>query len=135
MVALKVSFEKETGLDAIDPLGDLTISDGVSTITIKTTYLDSWLAALVAGYNQTRDANHVTVEVSEEPQPLFIDATPEGLLSISYENQTLIPQAPKELKAALKRAAQSLLSAVDPLPDGQRNTFLNPIREFVSAAD
>ena len=41
MVTLKMSFEKETGLDAIDPLGDLTISDGVSTITIKTTYLDS----------------------------------------------------------------------------------------------
>ena len=35
MVTLKMSFEMETGLDAIDPLGDLTISDGVSTITIK----------------------------------------------------------------------------------------------------
>jgi hypothetical protein len=135
MFTLKVNFEKETGLDAIDPLGDLTISDGVSTITVKTTYLDSWLAALVAGYNQAREANHVTVEVPEEPQPLLIDVTPEGLLSISYENQTLIPQAPKELKAALRRAAQTLLSAVDTLPDSQRNTFLDPIREFISTAD
>lgn len=132
MVTLKVNFEEETGLDAVDPLGDLTISDGVSTITIKTTYLDSWLAALIAGYNQSRVANHVTVEISEEPQPLLIDVSSEGLLSISYEDQTLIPQAREDLKAALKRAAESLLNALNPLPDVRRNTFLDPIREFIS---
>jgi len=135
MLTVNVAFEKESGLDAIDPLGDLTISDGTSTITIKTTYLDSWLAALVAGCNQTREADHVVVEISEEPQPLLIDVTPEGLLSISYENQTLTPQAPKNLKAGLRRAAQSLLGAVDTLPDSQRNTFLDPIREFISTTD
>jgi len=94
--------------------------------------LDSWLAALIAGYNQSREANHVTVEISEEPQPLLIDVTPEGLLSISYGNKTLTPQAREDLKEALTRAAESFLCALDPLPDIQRNTFLNPIREFIS---
>ncbi len=135
MLTVNVAFEKESGLDAIDSLGDLTISDGISTITIKTTYLDSWLAALVAGYNQTREADHVVLEISEEPQPLLIDVTPEGLLSISYENQTLAPQAPNNLKAGLRHAAESLLGAVDTLPDSQRNTFLDPIREFISTTD
>ncbi len=135
MLTVNVAFEKESGLDAIDSLGDLTISDGISTITIKTTYLDSWLAALVAGYNQTREADHVVLEISEEPQPLLIDVTPEGLLSISYENQTLAPQAPNNLKAGLRQAAESLLGAVDTLPDSQRNTFLDPIREFISTTD
>ena len=135
MLTVNVAFEKESGLDAIDSLGDLTISDGISTITIKTTYLDSWLAALVAGYNQTREADHVVLEISEEPQPLLIDVTPEGLLSISYENQTLAPQAPNNLKAGLRQAAESLLGAVDTLPDSQRNTFLDLIREFISTTD
>jgi hypothetical protein len=132
MLNINIDFEKETGLDAIDPLGDLTISDGISSIAIKTTYLDSWLAALISGYNQSRDANRVAVEISEEPQPLLIEVTPAGLLSISYENQTLVPQPPQDLKAALRGAAQYLLKALDSLPDSQRNTFLDPIREFIS---
>ena len=93
------------------------------------------MAALVAGYNQTREADHVVVEISEEPQPLLIDVTPEGLLSISHENQALTPQAPNNLKAGLRQAAQSLLGAVDTLPDSQRNTFLDPIRDFISTTD
>jgi hypothetical protein len=132
MLTIKITFEEETGHDAIDPLGDLTISDGISTIAIRTTYLDSWLAALISGYNQSRNENHVNVEVSEEPQQISINVLPSGLLSISYENQTLTPQPPQELKFALRGAAQYLLEALDTLPTSWRNTFLDPIREFIS---
>jgi hypothetical protein len=132
MLNINIDFEKETGLDAIDPLGDLTISDGISTIAIKATFLDSWLAALISGYNQSRDASRVTVEISEEPQSLLIEVTPAGLLSISCENQKLLPQPPQDLKDALRDAAKTLLKALGSLPDSQRNTFLDPIREFIS---
>jgi hypothetical protein len=132
MLTINVNFEKETVIDAIDPLGDLTISDGISTIVMKTTYLDSWLAALISGYNQSRAANRIAVEISEEPHPLLIEVTPAGLLSISYENQRLVPQPRQDLKAALSDAAQYLLRALGSLPDGLRNTFLDPIREFIS---
>jgi hypothetical protein len=133
MLTIKIAFEEETGLDAIDPLGDLTISDGASTIAIRTTYLDSWLAALISGYNRSRQTNHINVEVSEERQAISINILPSGLLSISYENQTLMPQLPQEVKVALKGAAQYLLRALDTLPSSHRNAFLDPIRKFISA--
>jgi hypothetical protein len=132
MIDIKLAFEKEAGLDLMDPLGDITISDGSSSIVLNTTYLDSWLAALIAGYKRVRGANHVSVEVAEEPIALHIEVTPNGLLSISYEDQALIPQPPEALEAALKKASKFLLEALGTLPDGPRNSFLDPIREFIS---
>jgi hypothetical protein len=132
MIDIKLALEKEAGLDLIDPLGDITISDGSSSIVLNTTYLDSWLAALIAGYKRVRGANHVSVEVAEEPIPLHIEVTPNGMLSISYEDQALIPQPPEALEAALKKASKFLLEALGTLPDGPRNSFLDPIREFIS---
>lgn len=135
MLTIKLTFEKETGLDAIDPLGDVTISDGVSAFTIRTTYLDSWLAALISGYDQSCSANSVTVEVSEEPKPIKIMVTPTGLLTVSYENQALEPQPAQDLKVALQDAAKDLLKALNGLPNSRRNAFLAPIRKFVSAGN
>jgi len=40
MIDITLAFEKETGLDVVDPLGDVTISDGSSSIVLTTTYLD-----------------------------------------------------------------------------------------------
>jgi len=132
-----LTFEKETGLDVIDPLallplGDITISDGSSSIVLNTIYLDSWLAALIAGYKQVRGANQVPVEVADEPIALHIEVTPKGLLSISYENQALIPQPPEALEAALKKASKFLLEGLGTLPDSPRDSFLDPIRKFIS---
>jgi hypothetical protein len=132
MIDIKLTFEEDTGLDGVDPVGDITISDGSSSIVLDMTYLDSWLTALIAGYKRVRGANHVAVEVAEEPAALHIDVTPKGLLSISYENQTLIPQSPEALEVALKNASKFLLDALDTLPDSPRNSFLDPIREFIS---
>src|SRR6266481_6476265 len=91
----------------MDPLGGITICDGGSSIVLSTTYLDSWLAALIAGYKRVLCANHVSVEVAEEPIALHIEVTPKGLLSISYENEALIPQPPEALETALKRHRSS----------------------------
>lgn len=133
MLAIKLTFEDETGLDVIDPLGDVAISDGVSAFVIRTTYLDSWVAALIFGYDQTRSADSVSVEVSEEPKPITIRGTPPGLFTISYEDQTLQPQSRQDLKVAILNAARDLLTALDKLPNNRRNKFLDPIRQFVAA--
>jgi hypothetical protein len=132
MLNIKVDFDQEDGRDAIDPLGDLTMSDGASTIVASTVYLDSFLAALISAYNQSSTATHVAVEISEESHLLLIDTTPAGWLSISYENHKLAPQPRQDLKAALLVAARYLLSSLASLPDSKRNSFMNPIREFVA---
>ncbi len=47
MLTITVTFEEESGLDLDDPLGDISISDDQTTLVLKTTYLDSWLAAMI----------------------------------------------------------------------------------------
>jgi hypothetical protein len=78
----------------------------------RTTYLDSWLAALITGYSQILHNKHVILEVSEEPHAMLFDVNGEGLLSISYRGLTLAPQVQEDLKTALMDAARSLLKAL-----------------------
>jgi len=133
MLNIKIDFDQESdGRDEIDPLGDLTISDGASTIFAGTVYLDSFLAGLISAYNQSGAAAHVAVEIMEEPHLLLIETTPEGWLSISYENRKIAPQPRQDLKAALLVAARYLLRSLPGLPGSKRNSFINPIREFVA---
>ena len=132
MVDIKLTFEAETGLDGMDPLGDISISDGSSTIAERTTCLDWWLAALIEGYTQTRVSSHVSVDIRCERAPLHIEVTSNGLLLISYENKALSPQPPKDFEVALKKASRSFLEAIGNLPNAARNTSLDPIREFIS---
>jgi hypothetical protein len=132
MIDIKLTLDKEIGPDGMDPLGDIAISDGSSTIVERTTYLDSWLAALIEGYNQTKSTNYVTVEVAEERAPIQIEVMSNELLIFSYASQALIPQTPEALETALKKAAKSFLEMIGSWPNARRNTFLDPIREFIS---
>jgi len=42
VLTIKPIIDQEDGIDEIDVLGDLLISDSISTIALKTTFLD-WL--------------------------------------------------------------------------------------------
>ncbi len=130
MLTITVTFEEESGLDLDDPLGDISISDDQTTLVLKTTYLDSWLAAMIEAFDQTQSVNHVEVKVAEEPFSLQVDINSLGLLSISYEGRTLTPQPREVVEAALKEAARFLLKSLSTLPDSERNTLLEPIMKF-----
>jgi len=126
-IATEADRKKEVVVRAaVNANNDLTISDGISTIVARTIFLDSLLAALIFGYNRSSTTNRVVVGISEEPQPLLIETTPEGLLSISYENQRLTPQPRPDLRVALLGAAQYLLRELASFPDSQRNAFSGP---------
>jgi hypothetical protein len=132
MLTVTFTFEEELDLDANDPLGDLSISDGRSVITIKTTFLDSWLVALIEAHDK-RNEDHMRVEVAEEPFFLRIDVDSSGLLTINDGKLSLSPQSRDAFYRALRTVSESFLRAVLVLPDGHRNTFLEPIKRFVSA--
>lgn len=131
MLSVEVNFEEESGRDAIDPLGEIRISDGHSAITIEMTYLDCWLAALIDAYDQTLVAKQVIVDSGVEPRPIQIDVSSDGLLSISYDDVILTPQPREAFKRELRKVSQSFLEAIVGLPGYSRNTTLDPIKKFV----
>jgi hypothetical protein len=132
MLNVSITFDEETKLDAIDLLGDLRISDGHSTIMIATTFLDSWLVALIEAYDQTRTAGHVKVEVPEEHFFLQIDVGVSGLIAISDGKSTLQPQSRDAFYRALRAASEYFLKVVVVLPGSERNTLVETIKMFVS---
>jgi RHS repeat-associated protein len=133
MVKISFTFDDGAGVNAMDPVGDLIISDGRSDVVVKTTYLDSWLEALIRAYKRVRAEEHVTVRVPEEPQPILIDGLPDGRLTITRSGKAVLAEAPEALEAALKAVSRSFLDAIQELPETSRNKIIDPIRQFATS--
>jgi hypothetical protein len=130
VLTIKPIIDQEEGIDEIDVLGDLLISDSISTIVLKTTFLDSWLVALIEARAKLPNASQVVVNVPEELEPIRMQLRPDGLVTISYENQMVLADSPDAFDLALKVAAKSLLEVIGSLPRSRMNTLLEPIRLF-----
>jgi hypothetical protein len=123
--------DHEGGHDAIDPLGTLSISDGQSVIVVKTTYLDSWLVALIGALEQIRSVDHSVVEVSEEQRGIHLHRTADGRVHMSYDGTTVVAESWRALESSIRTAANIFLKTIDVWPSAGKNEFLKPIRRFV----
>jgi hypothetical protein len=132
MIKISFTFDSDAGVNAIDPVGDLLISDGRSLVLLKTTYLDSWLEAMISAQSQAKVAKHLRVGVPEEPEPVLIDRLPDGQLKITYRGKTVVADAPEALEAALRTASRSFLEAIRESPERERNKIIDSIRRFAS---
>jgi hypothetical protein len=130
MLTIKLDLDEEFGVDEIDVLGDLTISDGQSAIVVKATFLDSWLEELVSAANRLPSMGQVAVEAPEEPAPIRIELGSDKRITLSREGQIVVANSMADFNAALKDAAKSLLEKVDNLPRSRQNASLDPIREY-----
>jgi hypothetical protein len=130
MFKIECNFERDSGRDAIDPLGGINISDGNSTLVLKNVYLDSAFAALIQGLSELRIQDHASVEILEEPNPLRFDAGANATIRISYGNQEILAPTRDSLETALRKGAKTFLSALSDLPDSQRSETLEAIRKF-----
>lgn len=133
MFKINYSFEEESGRDGLDPLGNISISDERSTILLRTTFLDSWFAALVDALEQIQIKKHVSVEIAEEPKALTLDVASGGQVFVTYAHEKVVAQTRQALQAALRTAACSFLAAVVGLPEANSNATLDPIRKFCAA--
>ncbi len=129
MLTIRLDLDLENGLDEIDILGDLTISDVHSTIMVKTTFLDSWLVELINAADRLPSEGHVDVE-AEEPVPIQLKLSPDQHVTLSREGQSVVAVSMSDLHAALRNAAKSLLDAVGNLPRSHINKDLDVIREY-----
>jgi hypothetical protein len=130
VLTINCIFDEEFEPGGMDPLGKLVISDGQSRIVVEPTYLDSWLASFIDALNRLRTADHVSVEISEEPKPIQIDAAADGHLTISYKDQKTFAEGPREIELALRAAVNSFLDVIKNSPEASQNRFIDPIRRF-----
>jgi hypothetical protein len=130
MLKISVRLDLEDGPpDPLDILGDLVISDGQSTITLETTFVDVWLAALIEALPRLQSVEHVVVE-AEEPIPLRVDVDSEGSLLISDGQGAVVARSISELQSAIKVAAGALLNAMRAIPNTENNRDLAKIGKF-----
>ncbi|MCL1472946.1 hypothetical protein [Argonema antarcticum] len=127
---IAITFDESEKIDPIDPIGDITITDDTTTITEKSTYLDSWFDASITGLKTVKEGKKISVEIVEEPEPIVFEPWQEGV-RISYRDRTLfIPQI-SEFTTALKLAANDFLNKLDRETEFDSNDLLEVIRDFV----
>lgn len=130
MLTIKLDLDLKYGLDEIDVLGDLSVSDGHFTILVKTTYLDSWLVELIDAANRLPKAGHIDAAIEEEPEPMQLELTSEKRVRLCRKGQIVVADSMADFNAALQDAAKSLLDAVGSLPQSHINASLDRIREY-----
>lgn len=130
MLSINLDLDLEDGLDEIDVLGDLRISDGHSTIVVKTTYVDSWLEELIEAAKRLSSEGHIQAVAPEESVPIQLELDPGKCVTISRQGQIVIADSMSDFHRALNDAAKLLLDAVGNLPRSRINKSLDIIREY-----
>jgi len=131
MINIKWTLDEQEGIDPIDPLGDMIITDSHTILSVESTYLDSWFSALITGIKAVNAGKRVTVEVAEEPDPLIFEPWKSGMI-ISYKDRALQVKKIDEFMESFRNAAHKFLCKVDNQTGCDRNPLLNLIRDFLA---
>lgn len=127
---IAITLDESEKIDPIDPIGDITITDDTTTITEKSTYLDSWFDALITGLKAVKQGKNMAVEIVEEPEPIVFEPWEEGM-QISYRDKYISISQISEFTTALKIAANDFLNKLDSQAEFNSNDLIQVIRDFV----
>ncbi|WP_190468327.1 MULTISPECIES: hypothetical protein [Oscillatoriales] len=127
---IAINIDESEKIDPIDPIGDITITNDTTTITEKSTYLDSWFDALITGVKAVKQGKNIAVEIVEEPEPILFEPWEEGM-RIYYRKQSISISHVSEFTTALKLAANNFLNKLDSQSEFHSNDLLKVIRDFV----
>ena len=133
MLKIQVSFEKEGGVDPIDPSGEILISDeGGVRIWEKHVYLDSWLDALITGLKEVEAGKSASIDLVEEPVPIMIQPQ-NGGIKLTYRDTTVSVGSIEEFRRTLRSASVDFLRKWDAAGKAGETELLNSIRRFSKA--
>jgi hypothetical protein len=134
MLTIACTFDEELGPGGMDPLGNITISDGQSQINIEETYLDSWLVALIESIDQLGSRSGCNLK-TEERDPMEIHLAFGGRIEISYKDRTVRAEGVRELEIAVRAACVDFFQTLETSDKARReascNRSLDPIRRFL----
>ncbi|MEQ9672238.1 hypothetical protein [Coleofasciculus sp. G2-EDA-02] len=111
-------LDEEGGIDPIDPVGDISISDGERTIQEEATYLDSWFDALIAVGKAMKLGNNLAVEIAEEPYSLKLKLVSSGA-EISYKNKTILVNKVDEFIEIIRQSATCFVLKLNNREEGE----------------
>ncbi len=126
---IKVALDETTGVDSLDPSGEIVITDGRSFISEKHAYLDSWLNALIEGLKEVESGKTASIDLVEEPYPLIFEPT-NGGIRITYQGTALSLERIKEFREALRSAAQQFLNQAEAAGQAPESELITSIRQF-----
>jgi hypothetical protein len=130
---MKIYFTlyEDGGIDPIDPVGDIILTDGQTEIQVKATYLDSWFEVLIDGLEGCQEGKKLQLEIPEEPDLLAIKPFNSGI-KLSYGNKEIIGENFADFKKEIIRNAQEFLIDLNLKNIGNiQNPVLRKIQEFV----
>jgi len=89
---MNISFilDREEAINPSEALGDIIITNNQSKIAVNSTYLDSWFAVLINGYESLAKNQQITLEIIEEPDLITFSCTQENEFKISYGKQEVL---------------------------------------------
>jgi len=130
MFKINCLFEKETGTDAMNPLGDIEFTDGRSTVAVRTTYIDSWLDALIKSVYRIRQGENPEVAIPEEPVILYMKLDESGGVTVREGNYAVRAKDSLAFEEALRVACGSFLEGVTEQEEAAHNPAIREIKAF-----
>lgn len=130
MFTITCSFERESGTDAMDPLGDIELTDSHSSLLISTTYLDSWLESMIQAIDRIRSGATFQISVPEEREILRLSVGIDDQITIRHENNVVVARDRKEFETALREACKHFLAGVSIQEESTRNPAIQRVRRF-----
>ena len=111
---MEISFtlDRDEGIDPNDPLGDIVIRDAKTSLSVESTYLDSWFDVLIDGYKSLKNKKKVTLEIVEEPEVITFEPVLKGF-KISYGKQEFFFTSLNGFYHSLLTSAQDFLSQLE----------------------
>lgn len=113
-----------------DLVGDVRMESGGEIIREHSTYLDSWLTAIVQGLEALQVETAVSIELLEEPDPLRFELSG-SRISVSYGPQTLTVPCMADLEEAVALATAAFLRDVERLTGACEGEPLAELRAFM----
>ena len=92
----------------IDPVGNIELRAGGAILSEVYVYLDSWLNALKVGSKAITETNRVELDLVEEPEPLVLERTGNGI-RISFKEKSIVIKNGEELEIAVENALRELV--------------------------
>lgn len=130
---MKIYFTlyEDGGIDPIDPVGDIILTDGQTEIQVKATYLDSWFEVLINGLEGCQEGKKLQLEIPEEPDSLTIRPFNSGF-KLNCKNKEIIVENFANFRKEIVKTTQEFLVKLNLTNIGNsQNPVIQKIQEFV----
>ncbi|MCK5124984.1 MAG: hypothetical protein KAR42_01905 [candidate division Zixibacteria bacterium] len=127
MIVFRLDTEDE--IDIVNLIGDISITDGKTSIHFQYGYVDSILETLLTGVVELKGKCNSSVELIEEPGSFDFEVIGEGIKLTYLKNELLIDKS--SLIKNLKLTIDKLLSEIRELQGTKTTPIIDSLRRLV----